>query len=168
MWFFRRELRISITNYNSYELLSQSLYQPNHSVVSRTGYVLECCFAAWMLLFHSHMGEADVPCYSGKDKKYLLMEVTKLVLLSTQGENCSGMDPSLRFAAQLAFFPQWSVLSQKLRPQWGEVMLKEAKSQPCGQERQRWDHPMINRKSVKKQMWSSCRVSRGLPGIKLC
>lgn len=55
-----------------------------------------------------------------------------------------GMDPLQKSAAQLAFFSQWNALSEKLGIWWGEVMLKEARNQACGQERQRWDHPMSN------------------------
>lgn len=47
-----------------------------------------------------------MPCDSEKDKKYLLMELTKLVLPPQRGGKCLGMDPSLRFAAQLAFLPR--------------------------------------------------------------
>lgn len=73
------------------------LYQPSHSLQGA-----ECCFAPWAFLLHSLTGEPDVPCYS-EDKKYLSMEVTKLELPSKWEEKC--WDPSLKFVAQLAFFP---------------------------------------------------------------
>jgi len=49
------------------------------------------------------MSKADVPGYSGKDMKYLLMEVAKLVLPSRGGENGNG--PFAAICSPASIFP---------------------------------------------------------------
>lgn len=115
------------------------------SIIIHIEYLLGRYFAAWML--HSCMSKADEPCYSEKNKKYLLMEVTKLVgffFFSKQGERHPRniqesflailwwknivSSAELHFWAWLTSFP-WGEHSHRNSGNRGDVMFKEIKSQ---------------------------------------
>lgn len=90
------------------------------SVIIHTDYLFGRYFAAWML--HSCMSKANAPCYN-KNKKYLLMELIKLVVFfSYWEERHPKMNPSLRFCGERILYHQLSCTCELGWPffLWGE------------------------------------------------
>lgn len=131
------------------------------SIIIHIEYLLGRYFAAWML--HSCMSKADEPCYSEKNKKYLLMEVTKLVgffFFPNRERDIqeTSKNPSLRFCGERILYPQLSCTSELGWPLFpeesivtetqaieGMLCLRKLKVRDLNrQERQNWRSLVIN------------------------